>query len=266
MKLKNKQMAIEVSGVNMVFKLPKRYREHILHPFRKPREVIAVSDASISIEHGDSIAFLGPNGAGKTTLLKIMGGLLYPTKGKVTVNGYESVFQNDKAREKIGYVINEDRSFYWRLTGRQNLEFFGTLDNVPAKALHHSIQKQLEFVSLEIHADKQVYAYSSGMRQRLAIARALLSYPDILILDEPTRTLDPVSAVTLRGLIYRELHKALSKTLLVATHQVQEVEALCNKICVINNGKILAFESLKNAKKKHGSVAKFYESKVGKVT
>lgn len=254
---------IEVNNVSMRFRIPKRYREYLFHPLRQPSEIAALSDVSLKIEKGDAVAFLGPNGAGKTTLLKTIGGMLYPTNGNVSVNGHDTVRQNSKAHETVGYVINEDRSFYWRLTGRQNLEFFGVLDNVPPEELKQAIERLLTFVGMSEHADKQVYGYSSGMRQRLAIARGLLSNPEILILDEPTRTLDPLSAASLRTLIYHELHKAQNKTLLVATHMVQEVELLCNKVCVINNGKIIKYMKLTEIKEQFDSIERFYTAVIG---
>ena len=254
---------IKVQNVSMVFRIPKRYREYLFHPFRKPKNVNAISGATITITKGDAVAFLGPNGAGKTTLLKVIGGLLYPTEGSVQVNGYDTVKQNEKAHETVGYVINEDRSFYWRLSGRHNLEFFGTLDNVSRSALRERIRELVDFVDMTEHIDKQVWGYSSGMRQRLAIARALVSDPEILILDEPTRTLDPLGAVKLRELIYKELHQAQKKTLLVATHQVQEVEALCNKVCIIDKGRLRAFLTLKEIKKRYRTVERFYAKVIG---
>ena len=149
------------------------------------------------------------------------------------------------------------------MTGRQNLEFFGALDNIPKKELSIKINDLLHFVELNDVSNKLFNEYSSGMKQRLAIARTLIKSPDALILDEPTRTIDPHGAEKLRKLIYNEIHKSKDKTLIIATHQIQEAEELCNKICLIKNGRILAFNSMKQIKDKYSSLKSFYNQMMG---
>jgi len=185
----------------MSYPRPRRYLDYLLRPFARPQYFTALRGINLTIDRGECVALLGPNGAGKTTLLRLIGGLLFPTSGTVTVNRFDSYKNNDEVRGMVGYVLNEERSFFWRLTGRQNLEFFGALENLWGERLRYRIDSLIESVGLEDARDKHVSDYSSGMRQRLAIARGLLADPPILLLDEPTRCLDPIGAQAVRELI-----------------------------------------------------------------
>lgn len=223
---------IRLQNVTMRYPVPKRYREYLLHPFKKEM-FVALQDVTLRLERGECIGLLGPNGAGKTTLLKLIGGLLYPSEGNVKVNGYDTIQHNAIARQAVGYVINEERSFYWRLTGIQNLEFFGALENLFGMALKKRIEELLELVGLKDAGNKRVSDYSSGMRQRLAIARGMLTDPAVLLLDEPTKSLDLVGAEHLRRLILEDIHTGSEKSLVIATHQIGEAKMLCDRICVM---------------------------------
>lgn len=231
-------------GVTMAFPVTKRYRELILHPFQKRRVVTALKSVSLEVQKGERIALLGPNGAGKTTLLKLIGGLLLPTEGEIEVNGFNTFRHNTAARKSVGFVMNEERSFFWRLNARQNLEFFAALDNLSGKAMEERIRELIQFVGLESHVNKDVSTYSSGMKQRLALARGLIAEPEVLILDEPTRALDPIACEDLNDLIIERLHKGSRKTLLIATHRLEEAMRLCDKVLVINQGQIMAFDRI----------------------
>jgi ABC-2 type transport system ATP-binding protein len=228
----------------MQFPVPKRYRELLLHPFGRRRMVTALKSVDLKVEKGDRIALLGPNGAGKTTLLKLIGGLLLPTEGQIVVNGHDTLRQNSAARKSVGFVLNEERSFFWRLNATQNLEFFAALDNLSGTAMQERIRGLIHFVGLDSHSEKTVDTYSSGMKQRLALARGLIAEPEVLILDEPTRALDPVACEDLNDLIVDRLHKGSRKTLLIATHRLEEAMRLCDKVLIINEGKIKAFSRL----------------------
>jgi ABC-2 type transport system ATP-binding protein len=253
---------INVQDVTMHYPIPKRYIELLLKPFSR-KNINGLDNVSLNIQHGDSVAFLGANGAGKTTLLKLIGGLLYPTKGSVMVNGYDTVKHNMKARKNVGFVLNEERSFYWRLTGRQNLEFFGTLDNLHGNSLKNKIEELLDVVKLKDASDTLFAGYSSGMKQKLAIARGLLSDADILILDEPTRALDPIFAEEITNILLKRIHFDKERTLLIATHRLDEAKTLCNKICIMKKGYILTYDTTSNLIGKYGSLVRCYNEIVG---
>ena len=149
---------ISVRDVTMRFPITKRYREWVLTPLRPRRVFTALMHATLDVQRGDRVAVMGPNGAGKTTLLKLIGGLLFPTEGEVSVTGFNTVHENAAARRSVGFVFNEERSFFWRLTGTENLQFFGALDNVTGERLRERIGYLLRLVGLEAAADKVVSA------------------------------------------------------------------------------------------------------------
>ncbi len=249
---------ISVHNVSMQFPIAKRYREWLLHPLRPRRAFKALHHASLEIHPGDRIAVMGPNGAGKTTLLKLISGLLFPTQGEIRVNGLDTLQHNSAARKSVGFVFNEERSFYWRLTGAQNLEFFGALDNMRGAELQARIRELIQLVGLESAADKLLAGYSSGMKQRLALARVLIADPEVLILDEPTRALDPIASDEMVDLILADIHRKAHKTLLIATHRPEEAVTLCNKILVISGGVIKGFVELDQLSREGKTVLDYY--------
>jgi ABC-2 type transport system ATP-binding protein len=253
---------VSAENLYMHYPVPKKYIEYITRPF-KQEKFTALHGLTLNISAGDRVAFLGANGAGKTTLLKIVGGLLYPTSGTLTVNGYNTVKDNLKARDRVGFVLNEERSFYWRLSGIQNLMFFGTLDNLHGKELEEKVRELIHLVGLEEAQHKLFAGYSSGMKQRLAIARGLLSNPDILILDEPTRTLDPISAEDISHIISERIHSKKGRTLLIATHSLNEAQSLCNKACVMKEGRILEYTAMDKLLTEYGTLDKCYKELIG---
>jgi ABC-2 type transport system ATP-binding protein len=228
----------------MRFPIVKRYRELIFHPLRPRRVATALQGVNLEVEHGDRIAVMGPNGAGKTTMLKLIAGLLLPTEGEVLVNGRSTLRYNAAARTSVGFVFNEERSFFWRLSAVQNLEFFGALDNLRGTDLRRRIHELIHLVGLEDAANALVGDFSSGMKQRLALARGLMAEPDVLILDEPTRALDPVACDELIDLIMRRIYRDARKTLLIATHRLEEATRLCTKILIIDEGRLRAFDPM----------------------
>lgn len=252
---------IEIKDVNMKYPLDKGYKDTFLRPFKKEL-ITALKDINININDGDNVAFLGENGAGKTTLLKLVAGILYPTNGKISVNNFDTVKHNLLARKSVGYVLNEERSFYWRLTGIQNLDFFGHLDNIFGKELKNKIDELISLVGLENAANKRFATYSSGMKQRLAIARGLLSDPNILVLDEPTRTLDPIAAEEIRGLITKKVHAYFNKTILIATHSLVEAEKICNKVCILSKSKLLLYQTKSDILDKYESLEQCYKTTI----
>lgn len=253
---------ISVRHVHMRYPIPRQLREVLRHPFARTTHFPALIDANIEIQRGDRIAFLGPNGAGKTTCLKLICGLLLPTEGDVIVNGHNTKTHNTQARKSVGLVMNEERSFFWRLTGRQNLEFFAALDNLYGPRLRKKMDELLELVGLSEAASKPVSNYSSGMKQKLAIARGLLCEPDVLILDEPTRTLDPIACEEFFDLILNRIHADSRKTLLIATHRLEEVPRTCNRLLLIHQGRVRCCEDLEALKARQVDLADFYRASI----
>jgi len=245
---------IVTENLTMCYRVPKRYREYLFSPFSF-RRYTALADFTLELPEGGSLAVLGPNGSGKTTLLRLIAGLLYPTHGTIRVRGHS--IGGGKRPFCVGIVLNEERSFYWRLTGRQNLEFFGCLDNHFGKDVQERCDQVLELVGLARAADVRVSDYSSGMRQRLAIARGVLADPQVLILDEPTKSLDPAGTVEIRSRL-REWLAARGATLVLATHNMAEAQDMATHVCILDKGRLLAYETVEQVRRQYGDLASFY--------
>jgi len=208
---------------------------------RKTKTIVAVDGISFDIQNGELFGLLGPNGAGKTTTIKMLTTLLIPTSGSARIMNFDVVRDADKIRPKIGFIFGGERGLYWRLSGFDNLRYFASLYYVDSESAKKKIPELIELVGLQGREKEKVEGYSRGMRQRLHIARALLHDPEILFLDEPTMGLDPVGARNLRMTI-RNLQSA-KKTILLTTHYMFEADALCERIAVINKGKIVALDT-----------------------
>ncbi len=239
--------AIHICNLSKVFPVTKTYRELLFHPFRQ-KTVTALQEIDLRVERGDLFGLLGSNGAGKTTLIKILCTLVLPTKGTAYIEGVDVCKDPVKVKPKLGYVIGDERSFYWRLTGRQNLRFFAVLNNIPQKEVDNRVSYLLDLVGLTAHGDKMFKTYSTGMKKMLAIARGMLTNPDILIMDEPTSGLDPMVARKIKNFIKGTLVKIEGKTVLMATHNLAEVEQLCNRIAVLDKGKVKATGTVEEIK------------------
>lgn len=213
---------------------------------RTKKEVEAVKDVSFSVPEGQLFGLLGPNGAGKTTTVKMLTTLLIPTSGTATIAGYDVVHQAQQVRERIGFIFGGERGLYWRLSAVDNLRYFASLYRIEPKAARKRIDYLIELVGLKGREMERIEGYSRGMKQRVHIARTLLHNPDILFLDEPTIGLDPVGARELRGIV-RNL-QAEKKTILLTTHYMFEADALCDKIAVIKQGGIVAYDTPQNLK------------------
>ena len=239
---------IETRNLCKKFFQPKRYRELILHPFLR-NEIIALEDINISVEKGELFGLLGPNGSGKTTLIKILSTLILPTKGAAYINGNDVTQQEKKVKRMIGLVVSDERSFYWRLTGKQNLLFFATLNNIPAAEAENRISKISALIGLEEELHRPFQNYSSGTRQKMAIARGLLTDPEVLFLDEPTRNLDPVITSALRVFVKDVLVGQSGKTVFMATNNMQEAEELCDRVAIIQKGEVKQSGTLSEIRK-----------------
>lgn len=199
------------------------------------------------MNHGEIFGFLGPNGAGKTTTIKMISTLLLPTRGTVKVDGIDVVKNPREALKIMGTVLTGERSIYWKLTGRENLEYFAAMYGITGKRAKEKIDYLLERFNLSKRANETVEKYSTGMKQRIALAKALLADPKILILDEPTSGLDPQSALNLRELILEI--KEEGKTVLLTTHYMEEADFLSDRVAIIDHGKIIALDTPDNLKK-----------------
>jgi len=247
----------------MRYRIPKSLTDDFLKPFEKTKFIQALENVSLEFKQGDRIAMLGENGAGKTTLLKLIAGLLLPTEGSVQINGYDTVKNNDQVRSQIGAVFGNERSFYWRLSGYHNLEFFGKLNNLFGEELENRIHELLALVKLEDAKGSPFRNYSSGMKQRLSIARGLICNPEILILDEPTSRLDPVAKKDIRNLIREHIIQDRTKILLYSTHSFSEAIQLCNHFCIIQNKNIAAQKHLDSIDHSEQKLADYYYQTVG---
>ena len=205
---------------------------------RERKQVHALADVSLDILDGEIFGLLGPNGAGKTTLIKCLTTLLLPTSGKMWVNGFDVHKEEDKVRASIGCMLMGDRGLYWKLTGRENLDFFGALYHVPKEARRKRIDDLVALLKLDDFVDRTVETYSSGQRMILAFAKSLINDAPILILDEPTVTMDVPTARELRHIV-KELNRQ-GKTIVYTTHLMHEAEELCDRVAIIDHGQIIA--------------------------
>jgi len=197
----------------------------------------ALDGVDLSVEPGKVVALLGSNGAGKSTLIRCVATSIVPDAGTLSVDGIDVVAQPRQARSRVGLVLTDERSFFWRLSGRHNLEFFCALHGMTRAESAERSMEALASVGLEEVADRRVDRYSSGMRGRLAIARALLGRPSALLLDEPTRSLDPSSSLGVRKLV-SELASGEQTAILIATHDLHEASALADEVVILERGRV----------------------------
>ena len=205
---------------------------------REKRVVKAVDGISFAVRRGEIFGLLGQNGAGKTTTIKMLTTLLAPTEGTCKVLGWNTFGEEKRIRARINFIFGGELGIYRRLSAWDNLRYFSNLYLIPRREQDAHIQKILELVDLAERADDLAETYSKGMLQRLQIAGGLINDPEILFMDEPTVGLDPVGARMLRDIIRRL--KEQGKTVLVTTHNLAEVEELCDRLVIINKGKVVA--------------------------
>ena len=204
-------------------------------------DVVALDGVSMTIEEGEVHGLLGPNGAGKTTLVKLLSTVLLPTSGSASILGHDIVRETKAVRRLIGVVLGGDRGLYWRLTGRENLEYWAALYNVPASTAKRRVSELLETVGLADRADYLVEGYSRGMKQRLHLARGLVADARVLFLDEPTSGMDPIASREFRRLV--ENLRSEGRAVLLTTHDMAEAESVCDRVTLIDRGKVLAVET-----------------------
>ena len=237
--------AVSIQNLSKTYPVPfQRVRAFFRRPVKEPVE--ALRDVSFAIDTGEIFGLIGRNGAGKTTLTKIVATLVQPTTGSVSVRGHDSVTDDEHVRREIGLSTAEERSFYWRLTSEQNLLFFARLHGLSDRAAKQRIKELFAKLELEEVARRRFGELSTGNKQRLAIARALLSTPPVLLLDEPTRSLDPLAAARMREMIRSLAQQDPPVTILFTSHNLAEVETLCARVAIISRGRIRAIDTPKN--------------------
>jgi ABC-2 type transport system ATP-binding protein len=206
------------------------------------------------VPENENIGLLGPNGAGKSTTLKILCGLIRPSSGSAHINGYNIVERPEQALSAIGAII-ETPEFYTYLTPVETLRYLGRIRGMKDGFLRKQIKEVIDLVKLDKWADVKIEQFSRGMKQRLGLAQAMLHDPPILILDEPALGLDPRGVVEFREIIETAGQK---KTVFFASHQLVEVAQICNRVALINEGKLLAFDTIAQLEKKYGSLEQAY--------
>ena len=206
----------------------------------------AVDGVSLTVRPGQILAILGQNGAGKTTTVRMLTALLIPTRGWARINGYDVVTQGAQVRASIG-VLTEQHGLYMRMSGIEYLDFFGELYGVDGSTHHAERNRLLEYFGLAEAAHRRIGEYSKGMKQKLALARALIHDPVVLLLDEPTSAMDPESAQLVRNEISRL--RSSKRTIIICTHNLAEAEALADQIAIIYRGKILLNGTLEELKR-----------------
>jgi len=233
--------AIKTFNLTKKFSRTTGYKD--LLPFQKKKWVVANNNINLSIKDGEFFGLLGPNGAGKTTLVKLLCCLVIPNSGTAQVFGHDILKEEAEVKKLVGLVTADERSFYWRLTGRENLQFHAALYHIKKDQAAKRINELLDMLDMSEKADIRFQNYSTGMRQKLAIARGLLSGPRILFVDEPTRSLDPVSARNVRQ-FFKERVSGMGSTVILATHNLNEAEQLCDRLAIIAHGQVKALGSV----------------------
>ena len=213
---------------------------------KKSNDIIeAVKGISLKINRGEVVGLLGPNGAGKTTLIKMMCGLLIPNEGSVNINGFDMKSNRSKALRHLSVVLEGNRNLYWRLTVKENLEYFSGNRGMSKKEVTKEINQLLERFKLTEKAHEQVNTLSRGMQQKLSIAVSLLADTDIIFLDEPTLGLDIETSYEIRSLL-TEIAKEENKTILLSSHDMPVVQDICERVVIVNGGRIITDDNVQN--------------------
>lgn len=238
------EYAIEIVSLNKEFTPSRGLYNFFLRPLKKEKPISAVKNVTIRILQGELFVLLGPNGAGKTTLLKILSCLVLPTSGSAMVLGYDILKEENKVKKVIGLISGDERSFYWRLTLRQNLSFFAALYNLSPPQSKKIIKEISCFLEIGDMLERRFQECSTGIKQRLAIARGLLGDPQVLFMDEPVKSLDAMLRKELHIFIKDKLIKERGKTVVLITHNLQEAEQLADRIAIMQRGQIRACGTL----------------------
>ena len=242
--------AISIQNVSKTYPVPLAGTRRFLR-MKERAPVEALNGITLEVGEGEVFGLIGRNGAGKTTLAKIIATLVQPTEGSVNVRGFDSVREESRVRAQVGLASAEERSFYWRLTVEQNLVFFSRLYGLGARDGARRIEELLGLFELTTLRRRRFGELSTGNKQRMAVARAMLNSPPVLLLDEPTRSLDPLAAATMRGLIGSLARGPRPVTILLTSHNLAEVEELCERVAVISRGRIRAVDEPRELRAAH---------------
>jgi len=234
----NDSLAVTCSGLKKTFRSGTTFVD-LLRGRLRGRSIAAVNGLDLEVRRGEIVGVVGENGAGKSTLLRLIAALLVADSGELDVLGVSARSAGPSFRQRVSYVVSDERSFSWRLTGRQNLDFFAALYALDGAAAKRRIDEALERMALSADADRPVREYSTGMKSRLAFARGLLGSPELWLFDEPTRGMDPASGARIRQLVRDELvGKKKRHTAILASHDLTEIEELCDRVVLLQKGQI----------------------------
>jgi ABC-2 type transport system ATP-binding protein len=248
--------AVTVTGVDKALPATHGYLSWLKHRGSPPRRTV-LTNITFGVERGELFGLLGANGAGKSTLLRMLAGLIHPDSGAITIDGRDASAAAPAQRQTIGLCTGEERSFYYRLSARSNLAYFGALAGVKRRDLPDRIEAIARTVDLQRDLDRRFDGFSAGMRQRLSFARALLAEPDVLLLDEPTRAVDPTHAHELRRFVRDELVTKRGKTVILATNLLDEAWELCDRIAVLRAGRIVSIATPAELGRLHAHVRRY---------
>jgi ABC-2 type transport system ATP-binding protein len=221
----------------------------VRYGFSGTKQIVAVEKLNFDISKGEVFGLLGPNGAGKSTTIKMISTLVTPTSGDATIDGSSVVSEPEKVREKIGVMLAGERTMYWKLTGRENLQYFSTLYHMNPGEAKHRIDYLLKLVGLSDHEKARVEGYSTGMRIRLSFAKSLLNDAPVLLLDEPTMSLDPQAARVVRETVLSLRDQG--KSILLTTHNMDEADRLSDRVGIIDHGNLIAIGSSSQLKREY---------------
>ena len=245
---------IEVKDLKKTFISKKKYKgkEMWKHLFKKKEKIVknAVDGITFSVEEGESLAFIGPNGAGKSTTIKMLTGILYPTSGEVRVLGFNPQKDRIKLSYRLGTVFGQKEQLWVHLSPYDNFLFFGSIYDIKTEELKKTIDELSKLFEIEDIINQPVRSLSLGQRMKCEVVASLLHKPKLLLFDEPTIGLDPIAKETLRGLI-KKINKELKTTILFTSHDVGDIEEVCKRVIIVNNGKIVLDDSMRNLKYHH---------------
>lgn len=242
---------VSLDGLSKRFPVQRTWRQLARRPFHST-ESLAVDRVSFDVRAGEIFGLLGQNGAGKTTIFKMLATLLVADEGNARIGGHDVRTDGAAVRQLLAPVLANERSLYWRLDARENLRLYAVLQGVAKHGTAAEVERVLARTGLADTGAQLVGTFSSGMRQRLLIARALLGHPRILLLDEPTRSLDPISARDFRTFLREKVVNAEGCTVLLATHNAEEVWDLCDRVAVLERGRLLAVDATTSLRHRAG--------------